>query len=28
VKLELQGSDGKPLPGSWNTASRKFTVSH
>ncbi len=28
VKLELQGSDGKPLPGSWNTASRKFTVAH
>jgi hypothetical protein len=28
VKLELLGADGKVLPGSWNTTTRKFTVAH
>jgi hypothetical protein len=28
VKLELLGSDGKPLPGDWNTTSRKITIAH
>jgi hypothetical protein len=28
VKLELLGSDGKVLPGSWNTTSRKITIAH
>jgi hypothetical protein len=28
VKLELQGPDGKALPGSWNTNARTFTVAH
>ncbi|HXX67904.1 MAG TPA: hypothetical protein VEK07_12010, partial [Polyangiaceae bacterium] len=28
VKLDLLGSDGKNLPGAWNTVSRQFTVSH
>jgi hypothetical protein len=28
VKLELLGSDGKALPGSWNTTTRKITVTH
>jgi hypothetical protein len=28
VKLQLVGPDGKPLPGTWNTNSRTFTVAH
>jgi hypothetical protein len=28
VKLELQGPDGKALPGPWNTNSRTFSVAH
>jgi hypothetical protein len=28
VKLELQGPDGKVLPGSWNTNSRTFSIAH
>ena len=28
VKLELQSADGKTLPGSWNTTTRSFTISH
>jgi hypothetical protein len=28
VKLELLGADGKALPGSWNTTTRKITVAH
>ncbi len=28
VKLELLGADGKPLPGSWNTTTRKITIAH
>ncbi len=28
VKLELEGPDGKALPGSWNTNSRTFSVAH
>ena len=28
VKLELQGADGKPLPGPWNSVSRSFNVAH
>jgi hypothetical protein len=28
VKLELQGPDGKALPGTWNTNARTFSISH
>jgi hypothetical protein len=28
VKLELQGADGKVLPGSWNSNTRSFTIAH
>lgn len=28
VKLELQGPDGKALPGAWNTNARTFSISH
>jgi len=28
VKLDLLGADGKPLPGSWNSTARTFTVAH
>jgi hypothetical protein len=28
VKLELQGADGKALPGTWNTNSRTFSIAH
>jgi hypothetical protein len=28
VKLELLASDGKVLPGAWNTTTRKITVTH
>jgi hypothetical protein len=28
VKLELLGSDGKPLPGSYNSVTRSFMVAH
>jgi hypothetical protein len=28
IKLDLQGSDGKPLPGPWNSVARSFTVAH
>jgi hypothetical protein len=28
VKLELQGADGKPLPGTWNSNARTFSIAH
>ncbi len=28
VKLDLVGPDGKPLPGSWNSNARTFSVAH
>jgi hypothetical protein len=28
VKLDLLAGDGKPLPGSWNSMTRSFTVAH
>jgi hypothetical protein len=28
VKLELQGGDGKALPGPWNSSTHSFTVAH
>jgi hypothetical protein len=28
VKLELQGPDGKPLPGPWNSSTHPFSVAH
>jgi hypothetical protein len=28
VTLELLGADGKVLPGSWNSTTRKFTIAH
>jgi hypothetical protein len=28
VKLDLLGTDGKPLAGSWNSTSRSFTIAH
>jgi len=28
VKLDLLGTDGKPLAGSWNSTSRSFSVAH
>jgi hypothetical protein len=28
VKLDLLGADGKPLPGSWNSNARTFSVAH
>jgi hypothetical protein len=28
VKLELEGADGKALPGPWNSVSRSFAVAH
>jgi hypothetical protein len=28
VAFELQGPDGKALPGSWNSATRQITISH
>jgi hypothetical protein len=28
VKLDLLGGDGKPVPGSWSSASRTITVAH
>jgi hypothetical protein len=28
VKVELLGADGKPLPGTWNSTTRSFTVAH
>jgi hypothetical protein len=28
VKLELQGADGKVLPGTWNSTTRSITVAH
>ena len=28
VKLELQGADGKALPGTWNSNARTFSIAH
>ena len=28
VKFELQGADGKPLPGAWNSATRDIKITH
>lgn len=28
VKLDLLGSDGKPVPGPWNSVSRTFSIDH